>query len=471
GESQPSLVDLQGSGHLDIVFGDSDGYVHAVDPVTGRELPGWPVHTDPVDVVRGHAGVDAGYEPIISSVAVGDLDHQGDLEVVATSSSGKVYIFGSSGDQRAGWPKVLDAGAVSPQIPRPDLPYTRLPVQGASAPPVLYDLAGDGRLDIIQAGSNGYLQAWSPDGRSLPGWPVNASLPGSYPLDPGYKLVNDSNLVATPAIAYLSGHSGPCVVERLQETEVTGGGVQPAPHGFVTAFGANGSLLSGWPINTNGLIEYYGSAQQQITEGTDSPITADVLGQGSDQVADGPVFSPTFLLNGAGLVVSSYGSSSSALGQLASVIAANGAAASNPTADEPVGFGTSGAFGNFAGSLSMVQAGTGAQSLAAATQFSGSGNPIYNYLRAYGAQSGLARTGFPSLSQGLSFLGAPLVADVTGDGQADIVASGDSSAVEAYTSAGGQAPGFPKFDGGWSVWSPSAGDLLSNGRTDLVMLT
>ena len=46
--------------------------------------PGWPVHTDPTVVVKSHAGIDPGYEPILSNVAVGDLSAQRLAEVVAT---------------------------------------------------------------------------------------------------------------------------------------------------------------------------------------------------------------------------------------------------------------------------------------------------------------------------------------------------------------------------------------------------
>src|SRR3712207_6898865 len=43
GEGQAALVDLQGRGSLDIVFADTDGVVHAIDPKSGDELDGWPV--------------------------------------------------------------------------------------------------------------------------------------------------------------------------------------------------------------------------------------------------------------------------------------------------------------------------------------------------------------------------------------------------------------------------------------------
>jgi hypothetical protein len=470
GESQPALVDLQGSGHLDIVFGDSDGYVHAVDPETGRELPGWPAHTDPVAVTRGHPDVDPGFEPILSDVAVGDLDHTGALSVVAASSDGKVYVFGADGKRRAGWPRTMAQGVVAPAVPRPALAHTRLPVSGAVASPVLYDLRGDGHLDVIQAGWDGYIHAWSPDGSALPGWPVLAGPPPGTP-DPGHQLVSDSNLVATPAIAYLAGHPGPSVVERSQSTEITGDGVSPGAVGFLDAFGADGHPLSGWPVRMNGLFEYYGSAQQFITEGSSSPIAADTNGSGSDQVADGPVFSPTYLFNGDGSLALTYGSTAAAIGQVLAARAANGGYVVNPAADEPIGFTTTAAMGAFAGHLELVQAGTGAASLVAATQFPGTGNPILNYQRAYDAATAAVQPGFPARLQGLDFLGEPVVADVGGGAGADVVSGGDSGALAAYTPSGVQAPGFPKFDGGWVVSAPSVGDLLSNGHTDVVALT
>src|SRR6476646_6224790 len=92
GEGQAALVHLHGTGKLDIVFGDADGSVHALDPATGAELPGWPVHTNPTVVVKSHPGINPGFEPIISNVAVGDLRHNGSLQVVATSTTGTVYV-------------------------------------------------------------------------------------------------------------------------------------------------------------------------------------------------------------------------------------------------------------------------------------------------------------------------------------------------------------------------------------------
>ena len=55
----------------------------------------------------------------------------------------------------------VDTNVKEPAIPRPDLPYTRLPVQGTGGPPVLYDMNGDGKLDIIQTGWDGFIHVWT----------------------------------------------------------------------------------------------------------------------------------------------------------------------------------------------------------------------------------------------------------------------------------------------------------------------
>ena len=74
-------------------------------------------------------------------------------------------------------------------------------------------------------------------------------------------------------------------------------------------------------------------------------------------------------------------------------------------------------------------------------------------------------------TQGLDFLGAPAIADVTGDGKPEVIEGGDSSAIHAFTDGGAQASGFPKFTSGWVVFGPATGDIDSDGKTELVAMT
>ena len=142
--ASPELSDLRGNGKLDIIFGDSNGYIHAIDPDTGRELPGWPAHTEPVGLglARASGAGAAGavparaYEPILAPAAVGDLTGDGAQDVVVTSESGRVYAFNRFGRLRPGFPRTLGTATTYP-VPPPRADYVRPPALGADAPPVL----------------------------------------------------------------------------------------------------------------------------------------------------------------------------------------------------------------------------------------------------------------------------------------------------------------------------------------------
>jgi hypothetical protein len=167
----------------------------------------------------------------------------------------------------------------------------------------------------------------------------------------------------------------------------------------------------------------------------------------------GPVLSPPYLINGAGQIQATY------------------EGPSGPDQDAPVAFTTSGAFGKVGGVMSFVQAETGSASLAAALLDPASGKAINEYEVAYPAAGGAPRPGFPAYRQGIDFLGQAIIADVTGDGQAEVIDGGDSSAVMAYDALGSQPEGFPKWTTGWNVYSPVAGDVLGDGTVALIVTT
>ena len=52
-----------------------------------------------------------------------------------------------------------------------------------------------------------------------------------------------------------------------------------------------------------------------------------------------------------------------------------------------------------------------------------------------------------------------------------MLVNSDSSAVSAYNALGQEPPGWPKWTTGWTVFSPSVGDLYSDGHNEVVDLT
>jgi hypothetical protein len=487
GESEPALVDLQGRGRLDIVFGTADGTIEAIDPKTGAEVPGWPARTDAVRALDVPKGVSTGDQPIMSDVAVGDLDHTGSLSVVATSEDGYVYVFNAAGKLERGWPKAMDAGVVKPPIPRPNRSHERRPVEGATAPPVLVSLEKGPVLDIVQAGWDGEIHAWYPSGKVLPGWPVRVTLtPAEAKLPAGDTLEADEKLDTSPAVARFSPTGPPDLVIRSQYTELgTGeGGLQALDYGFVFAYTPAGKLVRGWPVRLQGTIEDYGSAQEFVTEGTDAPAVADVLGnrdgnKSLDDVAVGPIWTPNSLVTSTGKVIGSYGSSGAVLGALLGVVSdPAGAISGHLPATTPTPFTGSGAFGTLGAQLVYADPAIGTEHLAAALLYAGSGNPINELAAAWPALAA-SRTGsgadelkgFPTTEQGMDFLGQPMLAPVSSGDANELVIGGDSGAVDARAASGAVVAGFPKFTGGWTVYAPSAGDLLGNGHDDLVTVT
>jgi hypothetical protein len=477
-ESQPALVDLQGSGHLDMVFATSGGQINAIDPATGKELPGWPQYTDPLQTI-GNSGVNFGDEEVLQSVAVGDLYHTGQLDVIVTSLSGHVYAYNAYGKLLPGWPVSVDTGAtlVPPTpIPRPSNPYTRSPISGFLAAPVLADLSGNGQLDVIQAGLDGRIYIWQPNGTLLPNWPVQVSLPSNFKLKSGYSLINDPRLISAPTVAYFNGHSNPpSIVVRTQYTEIQGPGISVLPFSISMAYSMQGQLLSGWPVVLQGLAEYYGSAMDAITEGTNNPIAVPTS-NGNDQVIIEPLWTPPYVINGNGITQGYLGNPIGAAQSLLDVYN-NPLLTLNPSSlptDNPIPFAGYGAVGDINGALTYASSEMGAASFAASETVASSGIAINNYVDTYPlsavsiSNTTMSPSPFQAVRQGADFLSGPIIGDVMGNSQNDVIVGGDSNTLVAYQPNGQIVPGFPKFTTGWVINSPSMGDLLSTGTNDIV---
>src|SRR5262249_20241630 len=112
----------------------------------------------------GAVDPDLGHEAFAMAPAIADLDGDGKPEIVATTWAGTIYVVEPDGTARAGWPVRL------PQVPSCPLDPTAPPIspcmsettriaRGAFAAPVLEDLDGDGRLDVIQAAFDGKVYA------------------------------------------------------------------------------------------------------------------------------------------------------------------------------------------------------------------------------------------------------------------------------------------------------------------------
>ncbi|MFX0064184.1 MAG: FG-GAP repeat domain-containing protein [Candidatus Hermodarchaeota archaeon] len=196
--SSPVLVDLDKDGDNEIIIGDYDGEIHGWT-YPGESVPGW------------ESGLFCG-GPIFSSPAVADIDNDGQFEIAVGSWFNATYVWQDNGEMQPGWPQNV----------------TGYSIQSSA---VLADLDLDGDLEVIIGGYDARLWVWHHDGTLMEGWPY---------------VIGSSNLqgtMSTPAVANLDlSDDTPEIVVGSNDKNLY-------------AWHANGTLVDGFPITTNGRIQ------------------------------------------------------------------------------------------------------------------------------------------------------------------------------------------------------------------------
>lgn len=150
GMVSPTLFDLDGDDTLEVIAVQyPPGTVH-VWRHDGTVYPGWPRSTDYLAV---------------ATASIGDVDADGTPEICVPSYR-SLYLWDKDGNAKPGWPINLGDGA-------------------SYAQPALYDLDGDGRLEIAHTcypnRGNGRVYVFRCDGSQYPGFPVEmANTPQPY---------------------------------------------------------------------------------------------------------------------------------------------------------------------------------------------------------------------------------------------------------------------------------------------------
>ncbi|MCZ7582734.1 MAG: hypothetical protein M5R36_05020 [Deltaproteobacteria bacterium] len=220
GESSPALYDLDGrdGGRLEIIFGTTDGKVEVFG--WDEELDEWARRPGfPVDLRDADRPTDIALAP----PAVGDLFGTGRPSIVMATGNGALYAVHPEGNLHE-----VD-GNPSPFVdgfpfvaPRPDPGTPKSFGHGATfaGAPVLYDLDGDGVLEIVAGNFQSQVYAVrvvdaDEDGEAdvVPGFPVTAlSVAGVVP--PGLVCRDDNGdpvegiqILGTPAVGLLDPHS------------------------------------------------------------------------------------------------------------------------------------------------------------------------------------------------------------------------------------------------------------------------
>jgi hypothetical protein len=207
--SSPAVGDLFGDGNKEVVAAFLDGTVRAYNFLTHQQL--W---------VRQTGG------EVDGSPTLASLSGDGRLEVIVTSRSGYINVYNPDGSNFPGWPVFPSAigGWTSTNFGTAFF---------ASA--AVGDLFGDSRLEVVTAGWDHRLYAFSAYGQLLPGFPKNL-----------YDTVWD-----TPLLVDLEGKGQrDIVVGSDSNGNAPGHNDEPyAPGGVWWAFRPDGSQIPGWPEN------------------------------------------------------------------------------------------------------------------------------------------------------------------------------------------------------------------------------
>ncbi len=286
--SSPAIGDIDNDGFMEIVIGaghadDSQCYRGGVIVLehTGAVKSGWPQFTSAHSVPPFDCP-----DPVFSTPALGDLDKDGDLEIVAASFDKRIYAWHHNGTSLEGFPPSSKH-------------YARFGWDNISdrladtiwSSPTLADFTGDGYLDIIQGTDEGNFDDDHWPGSSGIDWtcpyaipPQNAFFPGYcggtvYGLDrngdflPGFPLQTYEIMQSTPALFDMDNDG---------RAEIfTGGGTWY--NRFSADHPISGFRIWGWDGDGNELPGWEGG---KVVGGSTpaSPVAGDIDGDGDKEI-------------------------------------------------------------------------------------------------------------------------------------------------------------------------------------------
>jgi hypothetical protein len=147
-------------------------------------------------------------------------------------------------------------------------------------------------------------------------------------------------------------------------------------------------------------------------------------------------------------------------------------AGSNATAPSVLALGANSAFGRTsAGGSLQYFGGMVDETLALAQSNPSAKIPFEHLLGGWDASSGNWVDGFPRVMEGWTILTSPAIADVGGDGQAEVIAGSSGDVLHAFRADGSEPAGWPKDTGGWLLASPAVGDIDGDGKLEVVAVT
>ena len=439
GESSPVLADLDGDSILEVLIGTANGDVLAFNG-QGELMPGFPVGTgqDPREGAPEGLG-----EAFIATVAAGDLDGDGSVEVVAASLNGGIFAWSATGELLSGFP-VRSLGREPEEL---DDSHTY--DQGFAGAPTLEDIDQDGDLEIIVAGMDSRIYVLHHDGSALSGYPMELCHPENCDGLAGARIITSAT------IGDMDGDGDLDMV--LGGNETISGGNFSVTHAFDAL---TGTPLTGWPRRASGLVA---EAALLPLIGTGHPASValvDLDGDGDLEVIDNVMIGQGDVLDWQGEVFLDLGYSADRFGEEAGTSEPGFASlTNNPSVGDLDGDDVPDVFMGGAGTFALV-----GLALSQNVDFQ-------HVLGGWSGATGESLVGWPRGVEDFHFLVAPAIADVSGDGLAEAIHGSAGYILNAWDAEGNSPEGWPKFTGQWILGSPAVGDIDGDGYLDVLVST
>jgi hypothetical protein len=288
--ASPAIADLDNDGHLDIVVA-MGGNVHVdnhddslrdnggilvfryngswdfalIESLSADGSRGWPQpRIDRVGLGSGYSYPDGYWDGIMTTPALGDLDGDGDLEIVVAGIDRRIHAWHHTGEAVSGWPIYRGNGDAL--------------LRGGISSPALADIDRDGRPEVIVATQSPPwdqslpITTTNPDYTKGTLWAIN----GDSSNVPGFPVPTEQYFLSSPAIGDVDN-------DGYFEIVIGSGrayGSPPIPTGrdnIVSVFNHDGSMLTGWPKETVG----YTRASPGLADLDNDGIVEIVIGCGS----------------------------------------------------------------------------------------------------------------------------------------------------------------------------------------------
>jgi MYXO-CTERM domain-containing protein len=505
GEMSPKMADLDGDGTRELIVTTANGEIHAykLSDAGPTELPGFPFLSrredgllDPAPVAtvpvysklapayqpNGGVNPDLGRESFNIAPGIADLDGDGKPEIVATTFTGTIYVIGSDGKIKPGFPRRLPevpSCSLDPMVGKksPCMDEATRIARGAFAAPVLADMNKDGKLDIIQAAFDGNIYVFDAQGVDLPGFPVTIHYKGKLAKEP-----DTNRILSTPAVADFNGDGIPDILVGSNERLASGG--QSGGAYLVDGRGSkagSGLYFPNWPVTMTSFELF-----PLVAEGIPNAGVIGTFEGKLSAVMHGNASLPLILPFDPGVQHTLNTTPPNAQPQ-------------RPDPDDPtqtlIGIAPSSNFGSLSkaetpntmlplfaqpslgdldqdGVLDVVTSG-GSLNLAINLQSQNGNTGLHgdHLLAMWSGKTGNMMPASPLVLEDYSFFNSQAIADLNGDGYPEVITGSGGYFLHAWDACGREPEGWPKFTGQWIIPTPAVGDVDGDKKLEVAVGT